>query len=85
MIDQSAAYDLLDHYLLPKKLKEQKFDEASTEWIQSYLGERKHYVKIESKNIYPRESVLAGICCFIYSIDMPDCHVGAEAETKIIL
>ena len=37
MIDQSAAYDFLDHFLFPKKLKEYNFDEASIEWIQSYL------------------------------------------------
>ena len=49
MIDQSAAYDLLDHFLFPKKLKEYNFDEASIEWIQSYLGDRKQCVKIESK------------------------------------
>ena len=29
MIDQSAAYDLLDHYLFPEKLKEYNFDEAT--------------------------------------------------------
>ena len=30
-------------------LKEYNFDEASIEWIQSYLGDRKQCVKIESK------------------------------------
>ena len=46
MIDQSAAYDLFDHFLFPKKLKEYNFDEASIEWIQSYLDYRKQCVKI---------------------------------------
>ena len=49
MIDQSAAYDLLDHFLFPKKLREYNFDDASIDWIQSYLGDRKQFVKIESK------------------------------------
>ena len=48
MIDQSAMYNLLDHYSFPKKLREYKFDEASIEWIQSYLGDRQQ-CKIESK------------------------------------
>ena len=43
MIDFYDAYDLLDHELFPKK--EYNFDEASLEWIQSYLGERKHCLK----------------------------------------
>ena len=46
MIDQSAAYDLLDHFLFQKKLKEYNFDEASIGWIQSYFGDRKQCVKI---------------------------------------
>ena len=40
IIDQSAAYDLLDHFLFPKKLREYNFDEASIKRIQSYLGDR---------------------------------------------
>ena len=47
MIDQLAAYDLLDHFLFPKKLREYNFDEASIEWIQSNLRDRKQRVKIE--------------------------------------
>ena len=34
---------------MPKKLKEYNFDAASIEWIQSYIGERKQFVMIESK------------------------------------
>ena len=88
MIDQSAAYDLLDHFLFPKKLKEYNFDEASIEWIRSYLGDRKQCVKIESKTSElldceesgaPQGSVLAGVFHIINSNDMPDCHEEAES------
>ena len=88
MIDQSAAYDLLDHFLFPKKLKEYKFDEASIEWIRSYLGDRKQCVKVESKTSElldceesgaPQGSVLAGVFHIINSNDMPDCHEEAES------
>ena len=48
IIDQSAAYDLLDHHMFPKKLREYDFDEASIEWIQDS-------VKIESKTSDPCE------------------------------
>ena len=49
MIDQLAAYDLLNHFLFQKKLKEYNFDETSIEWIQSYIGDRKQCADIESK------------------------------------
>ena len=49
MIEQSSLHDLLNHCLFPKKLKEYNVDEASIDWNQSILGERKQCVNIESK------------------------------------
>ena len=74
--------------MFPKKLKEYKFDEASIEWIRSYLGDRKQCVKVESKTSElldceesgaPQGSVLAGVFHIINSNDMPDCHEEAES------
>ena len=58
------------------------------EWIQSYLGERKQCVKIESKtsNLLdceersaPQGSVLAGVFHIINFNDVSDCHEEAES------
>ena len=39
--DQSAAFDLCDHYLLVEKLKLMGLDESSAVWMWSYLSRRK--------------------------------------------
>ena len=79
--NKPAAYDILDHLLFPKKLREYNFDDASIEWIQSYLEDRKQCVKIESKTSdlldceesgAPRVSLLAGVFHIINSNDMSD-------------
>ena len=40
MIDQSAAYDLLDHNLFLQKLEAYNFDRSAILWIKSYLSDR---------------------------------------------
>merc|ERR1711888_6340 len=40
LLDQSAAYDLLCHRTLKKKLELYNFSEESVEWLMSYLGGR---------------------------------------------
>ena len=40
MIDQSAAFDLCDHFLLVQKLKLLGVEEASACWMESYLSQR---------------------------------------------
>ena len=37
LLDQSAAYDLLDPSILLEKLANYYFDENSIEWFRSYL------------------------------------------------
>ena len=40
LLDQSAAYDLLCHKTLEEKHKIYNFDQSSTKWVMSYLGQR---------------------------------------------
>ena len=46
LLDMSAAFDIIDHTLLLKKLELYGFDRDSLEWIQSYLSDRRKCVSI---------------------------------------
>ena len=49
-LDQSAAFDVLCHKILMRKLKLYNFDVKVLEWIQSYLSHRSQYVSIGTRN-----------------------------------
>ena len=83
LLDQSAAYDLLCHQTLRKKLELYNFDKSSIEWLMSYLGGRTQLVQVESKvsepleggdHAVPQGSVLGGPLHVINSNDLPACH-----------
>ena len=70
LLDQSAAYDLLDHGILLKKLACYNFDEETIHWFKSYLSNRSQSVQIEAqqspvKNLddhaAPQGSILGGL------------------------
>ena len=44
LLDQSAAYDLLDHNILLQKLAAYNFDDDTICWFRSYLSERSQAV-----------------------------------------
>ena len=76
LLDQSAAYDLLDHQIFFQKLRMYGFEENSVSWFKSYLGGRTQLVQVESKwsdvmsvgdHGAPQGSVLAGLIFIIYS------------------
>ena len=49
MIDLSAAFDLVDHPLLLRKLELMGFDQSAVTWFWSYLTERSQSVYIDGK------------------------------------
>ena len=49
LLDQRAAYDLLDHSILLRKLAIYNFDQNTIIWFQSYLSERSQTVQVETK------------------------------------
>ena len=88
LLDQSAAYDLLDHSILLGKLAAYNFDANSVEWFQSYLSGRSQSVQMEAKrsttqsladHAAPQGSVLGGLLFIINENDFPACRVNGES------
>ena len=88
LLDQSAAYDLLDHPILLKKLELYNFDENSIRWFESYLSNRSQAVQVETKqssledlddHAAPQGSVLGGTLFIINENDFPACRVEGES------
>lgn len=46
LLDQTSAFDLINHKILISKLREYKFDKVSISWLTSYLASRSYRVKI---------------------------------------
>ena len=83
LLDQSAAYDLLCHQTLRKKLELYNFTDPTIDWLMSYLGGRTQQVQIEAKistplsggdHAVPQGSILGGLLHVINSNDFPACH-----------
>ena len=88
LLDQSAAYDLLDHKILLKKLARYNFDENSINWFGSYLSKRSQSVQIEAKqsstedlgdHAAPQGSILGGLLFIINENDFPACRLEGES------
>ena len=81
LLDQTAAYDLVDHDIFLQKLKVYNFDDATMEWFKSYLSGRSQVVQVESKRSscqaladygVPQGSILGGLIFIIFSNDFPE-------------
>ena len=88
LVDQSAAYDLLDHMIILGKLAAYNFDAKTIEWFQSYLSGRTQSVQIESRrstvqdlsdHAAPQGSILGGLLFLINENDFPACRVEGES------
>ena len=94
LIDQTAAFDILCHRTLAKKLKLYNFHEKSINWILSYLGDRSQAVQIESsvsKRIkggsfsIPQGSVLGSLIHVINCNDLPACHKEEKTDGVVYI
>ena len=90
LIDLTAAYDLIDHSILEKKLEAYNFSESSRKWLMSYLQGRTQQVEIRGEksatrflNNYgaPQGSIMAGLLYLIYANDIP----GDEDYKKTVM
>ena len=78
-LDQSAAFDVLSHQTLMRKLSLYNFGTNATKWIESYLSFRSQYVSVGTKNSafsnvttgVPQGSVLGPIFYVIYVNELP--------------
>jgi hypothetical protein len=60
MFDLSAAFDLLDHGILLRKLTNLNFSPHSVKWISSFMSERVQQVQIGS-SISPKRQLEVGV------------------------
>ena len=89
-LDQSKAYDIVDHRILLLKLQAIGFKPQAIKIIQSYLANRTQYVALEGKKsqtlaVGPR-SVIQGSCLstimfLIYTLDLPELF-HRDCDTK---
>ena len=47
-VDQSSAFDIVDHLILKEKLKLYGFDEQAVNWYMEYLDGREQFVELQS-------------------------------------
>ena len=80
MLDMSAAFDVVDHGLLLKKLSLYGFENSAIMWVKDYLGGRSQCVAIDGVNSdfldcifgVPQGSILGPLFYTSYTNDMPE-------------
>ena len=87
LLDQSAAFDVVDHQIFLQKLKVYKFSQNSIDWFKSYLESRIQYIQVESKLSdpgdpqdfgVPQGSILGPLIYIIHCNDFPNSTNSTE-------
>ena len=81
LCDQSAAFDLCDHFLLIEKLRLMGVQEIAIDWFRSYLSERKQSCMVDGYMSppldippcgVPQGSIRGPILWLLFTCDQPD-------------
>ena len=89
-MDQSAAYDIIDHEILVKKMEILGFQPDTLEWFRSYLANRQQQVQIDgakSEKLHiGRKSVIQGsvLSCILYLLYIMDLPLIFHEQTHRI-
>ena len=60
-VDLSAAFDMVDHDILIKKLELYGMDNQSVSWMKSYLSSKSQVVMVDGC-LSPPLSITCGVC-----------------------
>ena len=91
MIDQSAAFDLCDHFLLVKKLRLMGVQENAACWMESYMSKRSQSTLVDgylsAALPLPPCSVIqggigSGLLYLVYTNDLPDIIHSHKVDYK---
>ena len=81
LLDQKAAFDLVDHVTLVDKIVEYGFSDTMVNWLRSYLADRRYVVQVGvtwshpkqiGKQGVPQGSVLGSLLFILSQGDLPD-------------
>jgi len=92
-LDQSKAFDIVNHDMLLKNLNYYCVRGAPLRWLKSQLSQRMHYVSykgVESEHYdvssgVPQASVLSPLLSVIYSNDIPNIIAQSKSLLYIAL